>query len=200
MPTFWQLIVHGCGLAAAITLSAAGGGSIDSGGGRSIAGNRTIHSSLGGAFSGDMTTTSRYGIFIGFAEVFYPPLPPVDPDSDGNGLPDDWELTYFGMIGIDPDADADGDGTSNAMEFLALTHPLDSMSVFRPFIIRNGGWLDLYIETAGGRRYRVLGSPDLQDWTELDAFDGNGRTALFSYDTSVPGSMPVFFRVEILFP
>src|SRR5262249_9691413 len=34
-------------------------------------------------------------------------------DGDGNGLPDAWEIFWFGRTGIDPNADPDGDGASN---------------------------------------------------------------------------------------
>ncbi len=48
----------------------------------------------------------------------------TDPgDSDGNGLPDAWELQYFGHLGVDPTADADGDGLSNAEEYASGTNP-----------------------------------------------------------------------------
>src|SRR5206468_11559318 len=38
---------------------------------------------------------------------------PGGTDSNANGLPDAWERTYFGGLGVKPDADADGDGVSN---------------------------------------------------------------------------------------
>jgi len=44
-------------------------------------------------------------------------------DSDGNGLPDPWELANFGATGQDPDADPDNDGMSNDAEELAGTDP-----------------------------------------------------------------------------
>ncbi len=46
-------------------------------------------------------------------------------DSDGNGLPDPWELHYFGALGVDPHGDADGDGISNLQEYLNGTSPID---------------------------------------------------------------------------
>ena len=39
-------------------------------------------------------------------------------DTDGNGLPDWWELKYFGVLtGTDPNADPDHDGVSNLHEY-----------------------------------------------------------------------------------
>ena len=55
----------------------------------------------------------------------------VPVDADGNGINDDWEVQYFGHIGIDPNADPDGDGFSNLQEFLAGTDPTDSGSALR---------------------------------------------------------------------
>ena len=54
----------------------------------------------------------------------------LDPaDSNGDLLPDWWELTYFGSAtGADPSADSDGDGSSNLAEYLAGTDPLNPQS------------------------------------------------------------------------
>jgi hypothetical protein len=45
-------------------------------------------------------------------------------DSDSDGLPDWWELAYFGDLGNDGNADPDGDGFINYNEYLADTNPL----------------------------------------------------------------------------
>lgn len=46
-------------------------------------------------------------------------------DEDANGLPDWWEMEFFGQIGQDPNADLDGDGLTNLQEFLLGTNPLE---------------------------------------------------------------------------
>lgn len=50
-------------------------------------------------------------------------LKPPFVDTDHNGLPDDWELKYFGHIGVDPNADPDHDGLTNLQEFKNGTDP-----------------------------------------------------------------------------
>src|ERR1700722_5454863 len=44
---------------------------------------------------------------------------------EGQTLPDDWQVEYFGHTGIDPNGDPDGDGRSNFDEFLHGTDPND---------------------------------------------------------------------------
>ena len=50
-------------------------------------------------------------------------------DTDGDGLPDDWEAKYGLNVGQnDADADKDGDGFTNAEEYAAGTDPSDKNS------------------------------------------------------------------------
>ena len=58
-------------------------------------------------------------------------------DADANGLPDWWELQYFGALtGTNPNGDADHDGASNLAEWLAGTNPTDAASALRLLISR----------------------------------------------------------------
>ena len=55
----------------------------------------------------------------------------LDSDSDGDGLPDEWERTYFGGItNALTTADADGDGADNLTEYVSGCNPTNAGSVF----------------------------------------------------------------------
>ncbi len=47
-------------------------------------------------------------------------------DSDGDGMPDDWEMLYFGNLDRDRTGDFDGDGISDLDEYLNGTDPTES--------------------------------------------------------------------------
>lgn len=44
-------------------------------------------------------------------------------DSDGSGLPDWWQLQFFGHLGVDPYGDPDNDGWNNLLEYQNGTNP-----------------------------------------------------------------------------
>src|SRR4029453_14737087 len=61
-------------------------------------------------------------------------------DSDGDGLLDSWELTYFGNLTSQrAEGDADDDGVSNLNEFLFGTNPTNSASRRWQLTIRTDG-------------------------------------------------------------
>jgi hypothetical protein len=123
-------------------------------------------------------------------------------DTDADGLPDDWELRYFGNLHAKPGEDPDGDGADNFTEFACGTDPTNPKSyvpiksglaskgqqklLSATFKRRAGAILDYQIET----------SPDLQQWTPSPAeilltrplrnlFDGTG-TSEATYSLSQP--------------
>jgi hypothetical protein len=51
-----------------------------------------------------------------------------DPDSDNDGLPDSWELSYFGNLINEPHEDTDKDGYTNQAEYNYYTDPADPYS------------------------------------------------------------------------
>ena len=86
-------------------------------------------------------------------------------DSDGDGMPNAWELTYFTneTTGL-PHADADGDGMSNLDEYRANTNPNDSNSVLRlANLSAAASGYTVQWNTLGGTRYGVEYSPGATD-------------------------------------
>ncbi len=58
--------------------------------------------------------------------------PAPERDSDGRGLPDEWQQDHFGALGTDPSADPDRDGKTNLQEFRDGTDPNDFFNGVRP--------------------------------------------------------------------
>lgn len=86
---------------------------------------------------------------------------PGNPDSDGDGLPDGWEVQHglnplAGEARDGPDGDPDGDGFRNEDEWAAGTDPDDPHSALRLKVRRLAdGRLEFRWPTAPPRRYRL---------------------------------------------
>lgn len=118
----------------------------------------------------------------------------------GPGLPEAWQLQYFGRTGIDPDDDPDKDGMSNQAEFNAGTIPTDPESRFEILSVQADPQGGVLIEwsSAEGKLYKVQRSGDLLSGFS-DLRTGITATAPKNAfrDASATGTGPYFYRLRL---
>ncbi len=134
------------------------------------------------------------------ARIGYPGLPR---DVDADGLPNEWEILYFGeMTAARPTADEDGDGDINAKEYVAGTRPdLATDRLALAPLSGAGGPFTVRVTGRAGRVYRLLRSLDLAAGSWLPVAisgpleeDGDVRLA-------EPASLVrAFYKVEVSWP
>jgi hypothetical protein len=81
-----------------------------------------------GATAGTRKWTSTAAPFFQFDEATGSLSIVTNPDSDGDGLADSWEITHFTDLGQNGTGDFDGDLATNAAELAAGTLPTDNTS------------------------------------------------------------------------
>jgi len=84
------------------------------------------------AYTGDFTVTNDCAVtaanFVDDAKVSADVSVQFYLDSDNNGLPDSWELEYFGAIGNDPDSSPDGNGLTLLQDYDQGNNPTNYYS------------------------------------------------------------------------
>ena len=128
-------------------------------------------------------------------------------DSNSNGIPDSWELRYFGSpTGAVAGVDSDGDHLTNLEEYRLGTNPKSVASTFRIEALgAHSNTMEITWSSVGGKRYQVAMATNLTEpgpfhplalITDTN-FTGTGalQTCL---DTNLPPApVPRFYRIEL---
>jgi hypothetical protein len=152
------------------------------------------------AVTGFAGTNFTGTIAVGGGTLYW--APGIARDSDGDELPDDYELAHGMNPNLASDAllDTDGDGHSNLEEFRAGTDPRDRTSVLKLDLSFSNARLVLIVPTVSGKRYCIQTCSSLgrESWqARFPDFTGDGRTASFAdAGPATPGSR--FYRVVLL--
>jgi hypothetical protein len=117
-----------------------------------------------------------------------------DEDSDGDGLPDDWERFYWGDLSAQAGGDDDGDGITHEVEYRTGTSPRNASDALRVMAVREAhGGIRLEFGHQPNSRYRIQTLSDDGQWVEVT--DGNfqhdlqrGRVAWKEANPGVWGS------------
>ena len=119
-------------------------------------------------------------------------------DSDGDGLPDYWEIKYFGnLTTTDGTGDQDGDGLTDLEEYLAASDPTSASSSFvfygsppspTTFIVR---WA-----SASNRTYTINYTTNLMESFSVLATNVVGTPPVNEYSHTI-AAFHTFYRVEL---
>jgi hypothetical protein len=157
-----------------------------------------------GLAAGDYTLTTALTDDLGATATSSGVLVHVKADTDGDGMPDDWETanSFNPASATDGVQDTDGDGTTNLQEFRAGTDPRSSASVFRvTSIVRNGVDFVVSFNSVSGKQYRVEKCASLTNpqWTPVaDNVPGTGGTIAITDSGAVANGTAQFYRVVLL--
>ncbi len=131
----------------------------------------------------------------------------TNPDSDGDGLPDAWELENFGNLDRDGSGDADSDSLTDREEYIIGSDPNDASSGFPALSVEStGGTFRVTFDTVAGRSYTVLASSDLTggQWTavtnmadgQTNPVSGDGTTKTVT-ETGLDSTAARFYRIVV---
>src|SRR5262249_30622996 len=94
-----------------------------------------------------------------------------------DGLPDAWELYYFGNTSQNATGDPDGDRLNNLLEYQLGTNPTNGLSPgYLAAIQPLGNQVQLVVLGEPGRAYTVQSSTNLKDWVPVLSFTNTNGT------------------------
>ncbi len=125
-------------------------------------------------------------------------------DTDGDGMPDEWETAN----GLDPgsgtgddgaDGDPDGDGSPNHDEMVADTDPRDAASIFAIVeVSATAEGIVVRWQSRPHKVYRIHWSEDLDGWTAVPGDVPSAGAETEWLDTSAAGVGERFYKIEVV--
>jgi hypothetical protein len=119
-------------------------------------------------------------------------------DTDGDGLPDAWELANGTQANLpDAGADPDADGLTNGQEFLAGTNPLDPADALQIMsVMALPAGINLNFQAASNHTYSVLWKASLSDsWSKLGDVPSAPTNRTVSMTDLAPAGNARFYRL-----
>ncbi|MBX3744869.1 MAG: hypothetical protein KF833_06120 [Verrucomicrobiae bacterium] len=131
-------------------------------------------------------------------------------DTDGDGVPDGWELAQLGGVKGSLEGDTDGDGVSDLQEYVAGTRPTDAADVFRLATMIEGGLAHISFRALsaqgsgyeGRRRWYALESSTAMEPDRWQAVENHSRIPgmdqIVVYSRGLNGTdSAAFFRARV---
>jgi len=118
-------------------------------------------------------------------------------DSDADGIPDAWELQYFGSLTRSMEVDSDNDGQINRFEYLAGTNPTNRASRFElGRVAKTTNDVIVNWNTCTNRVYSVLWTSNLT--AAFETIGENIEFPLNSYtDTLHSAASCGFYKIKV---
>jgi hypothetical protein len=133
------------------------------------------------------------------AAIPTPGRPYTSPDTDGDGLPDSWEVDHqTDPLTPDADADPDHDDATNLEEYLAGTDPQSPQSRLEvEASIVSPGLVRLRFVARANHGYTVLykNSLDAPAWVRLRDEPPGSQERMITIEDSIAGSTNRFYRI-----
>jgi Tol biopolymer transport system component len=124
------------------------------------------------------------------------------PDTDGDGMDDDWEMASFSTLARDGSGDFDNDGQTDLQEFRAGTDPANNASILRVLTLTSlgGGGRTILWSAAPGRTYRVQFKTSVDDaqWSGFPGLVTAAGTTASMTDSIGSGDSHRFYRVMLV--
>ena len=171
-------------------------------------GTVTITDATSGAFtytpnliaSGSDSFTFKATDAAGLASVPATETVTIALDSDGDGLPDLWEIQTFGNLSQNAAEDFDGDGQTNGQEYIAGTNAASASSKFSATVAPTSqGKPEITWPSTEGRIYTVKRVADLgSTWLTVAAnVPAAPAAAVTSWTDMANTASQSFYRVEV---